>query len=181
MTIFYKASLLIVLFMVGIYSSVPSPSFPKPPPDSVQSLEEADLETPLRRTYFTNFSRSKLLTHFQKELSVGLPFLTLSYVIYYPPEDAQTLIRDQTRSVHLPEIIHPFRESLFINIFESQTAKDEIWYKGVHYKERVTLRYVPTKTLPRLLIILPAFLFLLYLLAEVSKDTIKTTKSIFKK
>ena len=32
----------------------------------------------------------------------------------YPPEDAQTLIRDQTQATFLEEIVHPMRESLFI-------------------------------------------------------------------
>ena len=163
------------------YLGFPSPPFPKPPSDSVQSLEEADVEDAHeRRAYFTNFSREEVLNHYEEELQKTFPVLFPSYQVSYPPEDAQTLIRDQTRSVHLPEIIHPARESLFVNFFEAQTAKDAISYKGIPYERKITVRYIPTPIIPRILITLPAFLFFAYVARELSKESVTLLKTLFK-
>ncbi len=167
----------LILLFTFVYLAVPSPRFPKQLPDSVQSLEEADLETPLRRTYFSNMSRSDILKYYQKQLAASLLIPVPAYIVYYPPEDSQILIRDQTRTVHLPEIIHPFRESLFVNFFEAKSAKDEIWYKGVHYQERITLRYVPSSPVVRIVIIFVSVVVLLFLFKEV----VLTVVSIFRK
>lgn len=165
----------------GLYFGIPSPDFPRQPHDSVQSLEDADAETPSRRTYFTNLSREEILAHYEKELQRGIFIPLPTYRVHHPPEDAYTLIRDQTRSVHLPEIIHPIRESLFVNFFEPKFAKDEIWYKGVHYQRRVTLKYVPTHVLPRVLINLAAVVFIWYVAKKFAKTTANFVKAIFAK
>jgi hypothetical protein len=111
-----KVSVAVVLLTALGYLLIPSPPFPKILPDGVQSLEQADTETSLRRSYFTNLSREAILRHYQNEFSKGIIIPIPSYIVYYPPEDAQTLIRDQTRSVNLPEIIHPLRESFCLQL-----------------------------------------------------------------
>lgn len=174
-----KLGVSLLLLASLVYLVIPSPRFPAPTPDSVQSLEEADLETPLRRTYFTNFSRKEILAHFKAELSQPFAFPVPTYIVYYPPEDSQTLIRDQTRTVNLPEIIHPFRESLYVNIFESRSPKDEIWYKGVHYQERVTLKYTPSSAYIRIAVIFSALLMLILIARELGFTIIDTTKKVF--
>jgi hypothetical protein len=141
----------LVLF---IYLLLPGYSFPNPPPGAVQSMEQADTETPLRRAYFTDFTRTEVVDYYQNQMSrssfFSLPMPTL--LLNYPPEDAQTLIRDQTRSVYLQEIVHPLRESVYVNGFIPKTAKDDIWYKGIHYQEKITIRFVPGSRVPRLII-----------------------------
>jgi hypothetical protein len=128
-----------VIFFI-LYLFYPSPDFPSPPPGSVQSQEKADTETPYRRAYFTNYTREQVIAHYKNQFK--LKYFTLE--LNYPPEDAQVLIRDQTRSYYLEELVHPFRESLYINGFVPQVAKDDIWYKGVHYQEKITIKYVPS-------------------------------------
>ncbi len=141
-------------FIFFIYLAIPAPEFPSPPSDSVQSQEEADTEIPLKRAYFTNFTRAEVMKHYVKEfgassfLSIPLP----TYRLNYPPEDAQTLIRDQTRSTSLEEIVHPFRESFFVNGFEPKVAKDEIWYRGNHYLQKLTVKIYPSNVMVRLTI-----------------------------
>ncbi len=140
--------ILLTVFGIGffIYLVRPVPfDFPNPPQDSVQSMEEADLESPLRRSYFTNYTREQVMAHYKNQFRLQPFTLTLNY----PPEDAQRLIRDQTRSYYLEELVHPFRESLYINGFIPQFAKDEINYKGVHYEERITIKYVPSSLFVR--------------------------------
>lgn len=136
--------LLIISLAASWYVLKTSPPFPGPPPDSVQSMEPADTETPLRRAYFTNYTREQVVDHYLKQYDY-LPTLRLNY----PPEDAQTLIRDQTRSVYLEELVHPFRESIYINGFEARQAKDDIWYKGVHFNAKITIKYAPSSRATR--------------------------------
>lgn len=146
---FQKFSFLFV-FLFGIlflaYLFLPSPKFPNPPPDSAQSSEDADVESPLRRAYFTNYTREQVIAHFKNQFKMK----PLTLELNYPPEEAQTLIRDQTRSVYLEELVHPFRESVYINGFISQVPKDEIWYKGIHYQEKITIKYVPSSLTMRI-------------------------------
>lgn len=144
-----------VIFLV--YLLIPRPRFPIQPPDSVQSLEEADTENRLKRAYFTNYTRAKVLEHYQKQLmffslfKIPLP----TYRLNYPPEDAFLLVRDQTRSTFLEEIVHPFKESVFINGFKPKYAKDDIWYRGVHYDQKITVKYIPSSVFIRV----PIFIF----------------------
>ncbi len=145
-----KIFIIIFFFIVLIffkYLITPSPPFPPPPPDSVQSMEPADTETPLRRAYFTNYTRDQVIAHYKAHFE-----RRIMLEINYPPEDAQTLIRDQTRSYYLEELVHPFRESIFINGFIPTQAKDDIWYKGEHFGQKITIRFVPSNVLVRMLI-----------------------------
>lgn len=127
-----------ILFLAYLFLS--SPKFPDPPPHAVQSMEDGDLESPLRRAYFTNYTREQVIAHYKNQFRY-LPFIL---ELNYPPEDAQTLIRDQARSYYLEELVHPFRESLYVNGFIATKPQDEINYKGVHYEEKITIKYVPS-------------------------------------
>lgn len=131
-----------------IYVWPDSPPFPVPPPDALQSQEPADTESLLRRSYFTNYTRDQVIehykTHFDREVMLRMN---------YRPEDAQTIIRDQTRSYYLEELVHPMRESLFINGFIAQNAKDDIWIEGKHWEQKLTIKYVSSSKFWRILII----------------------------
>lgn len=141
-----------ILFL--FYLSLPSPDFPKPPSDSVQSREPADTESPLRRAYFTNFTREEVMDHYKRELSYTVLFgISLpTYRLNYPPEESSTIIRDQTRSTFLEEVVHPFRESVFINGFEPKDAKDAIMIDGVSWRQKLIIKYEPSMIFVRLFI-----------------------------
>lgn len=142
-------SLIFALFLlVGVrYLLIPNPPFPSPPPDALQSREPADTETPLRRAYFTDYTRDQVIKHYEAQWQY-LPTLNLNY----PPEEAQVIIRDQTRSTYLEELVHPMRESLFINGFEPQKQKDDIWINKRHFAQKITVRFVPSPLLARLIV-----------------------------
>lgn len=146
----YLFSLFSIAFFV--YLSLPAPDFPKPPPDSLQSQEPADKEILLRRAYFTNLTREEVLNYYQNQMKrsrfMGIPLF--SYRLNYPPEEAYTLIRDQTRSTFLEEIVHPFRESLYINGFEPKNDKDVIFIDGKNWRQKITVRYVTTSFFTRI-------------------------------
>lgn len=144
--------ILLGLMMLGLalyYFWIPTPDFPDALPDAVLSTEPGDSEAlDERRAYFTNFKRDEVIEHYRKSFD-NLPILRLNY----PPEDAQTLIRDQTRSWYLEELVHPLRESFYINGFIPQRAQDDIWYKGQHYYQKVTVKYVTSSVYLRLFIL----------------------------
>lgn len=150
--IIVKAVLAASWLVLVVYLAQGSLAFPSPPPDAFQSQEPADSEAlHVRRAYFTNFTREEVIEHYKKQMEHP-NFLFLLQRLNYPPEDAQSLIRDQTRSTYLEELTYPLRESLYINGFEPKEAKDEIWYKGVHYSQKITIKYVSNEFAARFVV-----------------------------
>lgn len=145
-------SLCIAVFLAMVYLSFPSPKFPTQLPDSVQSLEEADTESAFRRAYFTNLTREEVMNHYQNQMRYILGIPLPAYRLNYPPEEAYSFIRDQTRSTFLEEIANPLREYLYVNGFKPKVAKDEIWYKGKRYEQKITVRYISTDIYSRFLV-----------------------------
>ena len=147
-----KVAFAVFCIVTLLYLALPNFSFPLPPPDALQSQEPADTETPLRRAYFTNYTRAEVLDWYRNEfktskfLGVRLP----TYLLNYPPEDAQTIIRDQTRSTFLQEVVHPFRESIYINGFEPTNPKDVIFIGGKNWRQKIIIRFVPSSILFRI-------------------------------
>ena len=139
--------ILYILFSIIFlaYLSLPNSEFPAPPPDALQSDEPGDTETPLRRAYFTNYTREEVMEHYKNEFK-------RSYRLNYPPEEAQTLVHDQTRSTFLEEIVHPFRDSFFVNGFEPKEAEAAIFIEGKIWRQKITVRYNPSNTPLRLIL-----------------------------
>lgn len=150
-------------FLLLIYIFPKSPEFPQPPSDFVQSLEPADVESPLRRGYYTNLSRDEVISHYVRKFNKGFNI----YIprLNYPPEDAALIIRDQTKSTFLEEIVHPLRESIYINGFEPKTEEYAQYYKGIRYNQKIIVRYVPSSLWVRIFVILGSALsaYLLFL------------------
>lgn len=130
------------IFFLG-YLALPSPDFPEQLPGSYQSGEPADVETTLRRGYYTDMTRVEVMDWYNQQFKWG-PNLN------YPPEEAQTIIRDQTQSTFLEEIVHPFRESIYINGFEPKEKQYAQIVNDRLYRQKVIVRYVPSSTTLRL-------------------------------
>ena len=128
-----------------MYLSFPLPKFPQPPNESLQSGEPADMESIYRRAYFVNLTRQQVLDHYQDQYG-GL----INYRLNYPPEEAYALVRDQTRSSYLEEIVLPWRGSLFVNGFVPTKPTEQINRNGVHYLAKVTVRFAPSHFVVRL-------------------------------
>lgn len=141
-------------FVLFAYLMIPSPSFPTPPSDAVISHEPGDTENPLRRAYFTNFTREEVMQNYKNQFDkvaiFGIKIPT--YRLNYGPEESQTIIRDQTRSTFLEEIVHPFRESVFVNGFEPKEAKDAVVINAVQWRQKITVRFVPSNLFVRLFV-----------------------------
>lgn len=135
--------------LIGIaYLALPNYKFPDPPPDAIVSQEPADLETPLRRGYFTNLSREETLNWYKKQfdqkqifgINVKIPTLLFNY----PPENSATLIREQTESTFLQEFVHPFRESVYVNGDKPTIYKDKpaFFVNGQAREQKIIIRTV---------------------------------------
>jgi len=134
--------IVLIFSALFVYVLLPNPKFPNPPSDSLQSKERGDSEDlSVRRAYFTNFTREEVMKHYQNKFK--------GYRLNYPPEEAATIIRDQTRSTFLEEIVHPFRESFYVNGFEPKSAKDAIEIEGLPWRQKITVKYVPSNLIFR--------------------------------
>ena len=139
----------IIFVILGIllltYLWLPEPPFPTGLWDFKQSAQPADQETDLRRGYYTNLTREQLMSHYSKEFDWGVR-------LNYPPEESQTLIRDQTKSSFLEEVAHPMRESLFISGYMPKSDQEILAVDGVHYDAKVIVKYVGSNLFLRLLV-----------------------------
>lgn len=156
MRVLVKVIYIILTSYLLFYVLLPNPGFPEPPTNSLQSNEPADVETSLRRGYYTDLSREEVLKYYQDQLEKSA-FLNISlptYRLNYPPEEAQVLIRDQTKSTFLEEIVHPLRESFYINGYEPKEPQNIIEVDGKIWRQKIIVRYIPSNTLARLSLIL---------------------------
>jgi len=128
-----------------VYLAWPAPKFPKTLWDFVPSSEPADKESPLRRGYYTNLTRGQLMDHYTKEFGWGEK-------LNYPPEMAQTIIRDQTQATFLEEVVHPMRESIYIAGNELSKDEGEFTVDGKVFKQKVIVKYVGSNIFVRLVI-----------------------------
>lgn len=150
------------------YLILPNPPFPQPPPDSPQSTERGDSEDlALRRAYFTDHTRAQVLEHYQTQWQNiyfgGIRVPVPVYRLNYPPEEAKVIIKEQTRSTFLEEIVHPFRESFFVNGFLPSHPKDTIIIDSRQFHQKITVKYVQSALPVRIVLALAssALLFLI--------------------
>jgi len=119
-------TVLAILFL--FYLLLPEPTVIPPLPDSVKSTEEGDtVQIPRVSAYFSQYQRSYVTKYYQEKFD-QLPFLGIrlpSYRLNHPPELSHEKIRDNLLSSYFEEVVHPFRESLFINGWEP-----EVFFNG---------------------------------------------------
>lgn len=167
-----------------MYVVLPNYNFPQMLPDSIQSFEPADIETPLRRGYYTNMTRGEVLDWYKKQFeksSIGnIPMPT--YLLNYPPEESQTIIRDQARSTFLQQIVHPMRETIFINGYEPAPTDDanKIVVEGKKYRQKIIVRFVPTSLFIRGFVALLSLIALPVVVSMLLNEASLLFRSIFK-
>jgi hypothetical protein len=157
--------LIILTLLVATYLALPSPGFPVPPPNSLQSVEPADTESIYRRAYYTNLSREETMSYYENQFNTVL----LQFRLNYPPEDAYTYIRDQTRSSWLEELVHPGRESVFINGFYPTKPTEQININGVHYLNKITIHLYPSRVVSRITVLLLTVIGFIWLKKEYAQ------------
>ncbi len=153
-------SIIIAAYLISasvflFYLVLPSPSLPSGIPGSLVSKETGDTSDPNIQAYFTNSSREEVISYYKSKydtsLWLGIPLPTLR-LKDYPPEESKFRIQDQVRSSYLEELVHPLRESIFINGFEPTDPKDSINIENQHFLNKITVRNYPSNLLSRLFI-----------------------------
>lgn len=153
----------VLVFAAAVYLFSPVPGFPPPPPDSLVSQEPADTETIYRRAYYTHLTRAEIMTYYTNYWR--RPFIKL----IVPPEDAQTAIRDQTRSSWLEELVHPLKDSLYVNGFYPTKPTEQFNFDSVHWEGKIILHYFPSSLATRFTVLLLAAVFGYWLSKEYVK------------
>lgn len=176
-----KTLIILILLITGLYLLLPGPSEPPPLPGSYRSQEPGDtVEIPGLFSYYTNMSRKDAVDYYEKYFSRSslsdIPLFT--YKLNHPPEYAWTVIRDTVHSSFLEELVHPLRESWYINGYEP--ANDPFVKNapkvsnlkqpdGKTYTAKITVLKKDSNPLVRLVIFLVSAACLIWLLKEVSK------------
>ena len=169
---------LVFSFILLSYLALPAPHMPAPLPNSVQSDQPADLESPFRVGFYTDMTREEVISYYKSQftatplLNMDLPTLRLNY----PPEEAQTLIRDQTASTFLEELVHPGRESLYINGYQPKEDQNPEVAAGRPWRQKIIIRYVKSISWVRLSIGIITLVVMYILLS----DALWVFKSFFK-
>lgn len=151
----------VVLFF--FYVILPSPPTPPALTGSLKSTEEGDtVQIPGVSAYFSQHDRAYVTNYYQENFD-KLSFLGIklpSFRLNHPPEYARTKIRDQIQTHFLEEVVHPFRETLFINGWEPEIAykdnpqsinKYRIIVNDTLYISKTTLRPFYSSALVRII------------------------------
>ncbi len=176
--------------LVSVYLLIPGPKFPPPDlPESLKSDEPGDTVQLINvSAYFTDSEREKVIAFYQDYFSrssfldIPLPVIRLNH----PPEYAKQVIKDTMQTYYFEELVHPFRESLYVNGFEwerdvftapEKREKNRIFIADRIWKAKVTLRWFPSNLILRVLVFWAGWL----LLGIIFFNWFKQIKVFFKK
>ncbi len=169
---------LLIFLLALAYLLLPSPADPPPLPESTKSNLPGDtVEIPYLYAYFTNLSREEVTSFYQEHYSrsrlfdLPLPSLRLNH----PPEYTWVVIRDTVLSSYLEEIVHPFRDSFYINGYEPandpfvkpEQRRPTLIYEGQEYKAKILILPVYSNPLMRVALLLVVVVVLIFLKREV--------------
>jgi len=166
--------LLSAIYLLGIvYLLLPNPPYPDLSSATLSNEPGDTWQNPDQKAFFTQKNRQEVLLELQESFSLKLLDKTIpSFRLNYRPEETAQFVRDQIDSYYLEEIVHPLRESLFVNGWEPQNApywrnvepakRPRIQIDNVYYRSKVTLKPVYSSALARILVwsaIFPASYF----------------------
>lgn len=159
-----KLVFILILILGTVYLVLPAPKDFPPLPQGVKSIEPGDtMQIANVSAYYTDISRKETLNFYTRYFSRspfwGIPLPT--YRLNHPPERIREVLRNTQQSTYVEEIIHPFRESVFVNGFEwnndpftpvKSRPQNIFIVNGVTYQFKVTLFYQESRIWQRLLI-----------------------------
>lgn len=164
-----KVFLSVVFILVTFYLFLPGPEKVPGPPDSIQSQEPGDTQDPNLRAYFTNYTRAQVMAFYQDNFSRSswANILLPTFRLNLPPEDAFTVIQDQTKSSYLEEIVHPLRESLYVNGWQPDPDREaKIFVDDKQFSTKVTIHRLDSNPVVRLALLLGVIMAALWLNRE---------------
>jgi len=172
------SKLFFVFFIIlgTLYLVLPAPKDFPDLPGAVKSIEPGDtVQIANVSAYYTDMPRKEAVDFYFKYFSrspfLGIPLIT--YKLNHPPERIREVLRDTQQSTYVEELVHPLRESVFVNGFEwnndpftpsKSRAKNILIVGGKTYQFKVTIFYQESKIWQRLLIFYFCLLFIYFLL-----------------
>ncbi len=146
-------------------------------PYSVKSKLEGDtIQIPNVSAYFSNNFREFVVPFYSSnyQRQTFLPFAPLR--LNHPPEYSWTVIKVNTDSTYLEELVYPLRDSLYVNGFEPfySDGSPKFWgsikfdVSGQSFYTKTTLRFYPSKLTTRILVWF-GIITSIYLLARLGK------------
>jgi hypothetical protein len=153
-----------LIYLLGIfYLSLPNPIYPDLSSGSLSNEPGDTWQNPGQKAFFSDQTRQDVLQDLQNSFSLSFLGKSLpSFRLNYRPEEATPYVREQIESYYLEEIIHPLRESLFVNGWEPQNApywqnvepedRPRIQINGIYYNAKITLKPTYSSVLSRILI-----------------------------
>lgn len=171
-----KVAYIVFSFLLIVYMVWPAPSkisqF-KALPDSDKSTLEGDtIQIPNVAAYFSNNFREFVVPFYKSDFESlnNLPFPPLE--LNHPPEFSWKVIKTNTDSTYLEELVYPLRGSLFVNGFEPfyQDGTPKFWgatkfeIPPNKWFTKTTLRFFPSPLVVRIFVWLgiTISIFLLY-------------------
>jgi len=170
--------LYILLFITGtFYLVLPAPNDFPYLPNSIKSIEPGDtVQIENVSAYYTDMPRQEVVdfyfNYFSRSPFLGIPLIT--YKLNHPPERIREVLRETQQSTYVEEIVHPLRESVFVNGFEwnndpftspKRRVKNILIVNGTTYQFKITLFYQESGLWQRLFIFyfcLAASIFLIF-------------------
>lgn len=174
------AKILLGLLLLGwlVYLLLPPPQELPPLPGSLKSIEPGDTTQILGiSAYYTNLSRAEVLAFYQESFSKS-SFLQIPLVTYrlnHPPEYARKTIRGTLQSSYYEEVVHPFRESLYVNGYEwandpftppEHREKNKPVINGKEFSSKVTIIARYSTPFRRIAIMVLSILSIAWLMGE---------------
>ncbi len=169
------------------YLLLPGPKLPPPGlPGGLKSTEPGDtVQIENLSAYFTNKDRKEVVSFYEDYFShsgfLNIPLPTLK--LNHRPEYAKRVIKDTIQTYYFEELVHPFRESLFINGFdwqkdvftsEESKAKNKLKAGGQIWQAKATLYWFPSNVFIRTGIFWLAWGLVWF----IGKETVKELKTI---
>ena len=121
MKLLNKIFLIPFITLGTVYLLLPSPDNFPDLPGAVKSIEPGDtVQIKNVSAYYTDMPRKDVVNfyfnYFSRSPLLNIPLIT--YKLNHPPERIREVLRATQQSTFVEEIVHPLRESVFVNGFE---------------------------------------------------------------
>lgn len=159
-----KVVFIIFAVLLLVYMLWPGPSkiseF-KPLPNSAKSTLSGDtVQIPNVSGYFSNNFRSFVIPFYLKNYQENSHFPFPPLELNHPPEYSWVVIKSQTETTYLEELVYPLRDSLYVNGYELYRPDGTpIFYSapkleeaGREWPTKVTLRLYTSNVLVRIIV-----------------------------
>ncbi len=165
-----KKKILVSIFILGlVYILAPGPTSVNDFPSLANSLKSSEpgdtVQVPNIAAYFSDYDRAGITSFYRGAfrnlylVNKLIPPISLNY----PPENANSFVRDQQVSTFLEEYLYPLRGSIFVNGYdpnvENEMKKrnhtfigDHLHIQGRYFNSKTTLRFYPADSFNRLIV-----------------------------